>query len=48
MTGTETGRKRQHAISDEIDATSCSHPLEKELEQADLRLLAEFVLLLDK
>jgi hypothetical protein len=48
VTSTGTGRKQQHSISDEIDATSCFHPLEKELEQTDLRLLADFFLLLDK
>ncbi len=48
MTGRGTERKRQPSISDEIDATSCSRPLEKELDQADLRLFANFFLLLDK
>ncbi len=48
MTGTGTGRKQQHSISDEIDATPCSRFLEKELEKADLRQLADFFLLLDK
>jgi hypothetical protein len=48
VTGTGTGRKQQHAISDEIGAASCSHHLGKELEQTDLRLLTDFFLLLDK
>jgi len=48
VTGAGTGQRQQHSISDEIDATSYSHPLGRELEQVDLRLLSDFFLLLDK
>lgn len=41
-------KKRRHSISGEIEGTHFAHHLEKVLDDADLRLLAGFFLLLDE